>query len=286
MRYEARLARAIAGRTVLVTGASSGIGRALAHQLAEAGARLVLVARDPARLERTLAEVRERGAEGLALRADLADRADVRALLETLRGEAVDVLVNNAGLSIRRSVLRSLDRPEDYERLVAVNYLGPLALTLGLLPGMLARRRGHVVNVSTIGVQAGAPNFSGYVASKAALDHFARSLLLELGRGPVRVTTVNMPLVRTPMTLATEIYERFPALEAQQAARRIGRALIRRPVRVAPAWTTALELLHVLAPGPMRDVFALLHDPVHRLLARRAKPRALRSHRPGAEEEH
>jgi NAD(P)-dependent dehydrogenase (short-subunit alcohol dehydrogenase family) len=286
MRYEARLARAVAGRTVLVTGASSGIGRALAHQLAEAGARLVLVARDPARLERTLAEVRERGAEGLALRADLADRADVRALLEALRGEAVDVLVNNAGLSIRRSVLRSLDRPEDYERLVAVNYLGPLALTLGLLPGMLARRRGHVVNVSTIGVQAGAPNFSGYVASKAALDHFARSLLLELGRGPVRVTTVNMPLVRTPMTLATEIYERFPALEAQQAARRIGRALIRRPVRVAPAWTTALELLHVLAPGPMRDVFALLHDPVHRLLARRAKPRALRSHRPGAEEEH
>jgi short-subunit dehydrogenase len=286
MRYEARLARAVAGRTVLVTGASSGIGRALAHQLAEAGARLILVARDAARLERTLEEVRGRGAAGLALRADLADRADVRRLVAELGAEAVDVLVNNAGLSIRRSVEASLDRAEDYERLVAVNYLGPLTLTLGLLPGMLARGRGHVVNVSTIGVQAGAPNFSGYVASKAALDHFARSLLLELGRGPVRVTTVNMPLVRTPMILATEIYERFPALEAQQAARRIGRALIRRPVRVAPAWSTALELFHVLAPGLLRDVFALLHDPVHRALARRAKPRSLRSHRPGAEEEH
>jgi short-subunit dehydrogenase len=285
MRYEARLARAVSGRTVLVTGASSGIGRALAHQLAEAGARLILVARDAARLERTLAEVRERGAEGVALRADLAERADVDALLQALRGEAVDVLVNNAGRSIRRSVESSQGRPEDYERLVAVNYLGPLTLTLGLLPGMLARGRGHVVDVSTIGVQAGAPNFSGYVASKAALDHFARSLLLELGRGPVRVTTVNMPLVRTPMIEATEIYERFPALEAQQAARRIGRALIRRPVRVAPVWSTALELLHVLAPGLMRDVFALLHDRVHRLLAKRSRPRAA-SHRPGAEEEH
>jgi NAD(P)-dependent dehydrogenase (short-subunit alcohol dehydrogenase family) len=286
MRYEARLARAVAGRTVLVTGASSGIGRALAHQLAEAGARLVLVARDSARLERTCREVRARGASARAFRTDLADRAEVRALVDALRAEAVDVLVNNAGHSIRRSVERSTGRPEDYERLVAVNYLGPLALTLALLPGMVGRGRGHVVNVSTIGVQTGAPNFSGYVASKAALDHFARSLLLELGRGPVRVTTVNMPLVRTPMIEATEIYEGFPALEAQQAARRIGRALIRRPVRVAPVWTTALELFHVLAPGLLRDVFALLHDPVHRALARRAKPRGARSHGPGAEEEH
>jgi short-subunit dehydrogenase len=285
MRYEARLARAVGGRTVLLTGASSGIGRALAHQLADAGARLVLVARDAARLERTLAEVRERGAGGVALRADLADREEVRRLQGALRGEAVDVLVNNAGLSIRRTVARSLERPEDYERLLAVNTLGPIALTLGLLPGMLARGRGHVVNVSTIGVQAGAPNFSGYVASKAALDHFARSLMLELGRGPVRVTTVIMPLVRTPM-IDPEVYERFPALGAQQAARRIGRALIRRPVRVAPWWSTALELGHVLAPGLMRHVFALLHDRFHRLLARRAPPRAAASDRPGAEEEH
>ena len=283
MRYEARLARTVGGRTVLVTGASSGIGRALAHQLAEAGARVILVARDEARLERALAEVRERGAAGLALRADLSGPAEVARLVDALAAEAVDVLVNNAGMSIRRRVEQSFDRAGDYTRLVEVNYLGPLALTLGLLPGMLARGRGQVVNVSTIGVQAGAPNFSAYVASKGALDQFARSLMLELCRSPVRVTTVILPLVRTPMTRATEAFEGFPALDAQHAARRIGGALIRRPVRVAPAWSTALELGHVLAPGLMRHVFALLHDRGLRWLGRRTPPR---SHRPGAEEEH
>ena len=286
MRYEERLRGAVAGRTVLITGASSGIGRALAHQVAQAGGRLILVARDAARLERTLAEVRGHGADAVAMRADLADPAQVRGLVAALEREAVDVLVNNAGLSIRRPVERSLDRPEDFERLIAVNYLGPLVLTLGVLPGMLARNRGHIVAVSSIGVQAGAPNFSGYVASKAAMDHFARALLLELGRRPIRVTTVYLPLVRTPMIEATAIYEAFPALEAQQAARRIGKALIERPVRLAPAWTTALELLHTLAPETMRRTFALLHDPVHRFLARRAKARRARSHRPGTQEEH
>ena len=286
MRYAERLRGAVAGRTVLITGASSGIGRALAHQVAQAGGRLILVARDAARLEHTLAEVQAHGADAVAMRADLADPAQVRGLVAALEREAVDVLVNNAGLSIRRPVERSLDRPEDFERLIAVNYLGPLVLTLGVLPGMLARNRGHIVAVSSIGVQAGAPNFSGYVASKAAMDHFARALLLELGRRPIRVTTVYLPLVRTPMIEATAIYEAFPALEAQQAARRIGKALIERPVRLAPAWTTALELLHTLAPETMRRTFALLHDPVHRFLARRAKARRARSHRPGAQEEH
>jgi NAD(P)-dependent dehydrogenase (short-subunit alcohol dehydrogenase family) len=288
MRYEERLRGALAGRTVLITGASSGIGRALAHQCAEAGARLVLVARDAARLERTLGEVQALGAGAVAMRVDLADPAQVRALVEALQSgtERVDVLVNNAGFSIRRPVERSLDRPEDFERLIAVNYLGPLRLTLGLLSGMLERGCGHVVNVSTIGVQAGAPNFSGYVASKAAMDHFARALMLELGRQPVRITTVHMPLVRTPMIEATAVYEAFPALEAQQAARRIGKALIERPVRLSPAWTTALELLHAVAPEGMRRIFARFHDPVHRMLERRAKARRARSHRPGAQEEH
>jgi NAD(P)-dependent dehydrogenase (short-subunit alcohol dehydrogenase family) len=287
-RYARRLRGAVSGRTVLLTGASSGIGRAFAHQLAEAGARLILVARDAARLERTLAEVRALGATAVAIRADLADPAEVRGLVAELeRGaETVDVLVNNAGLSIRRPVERSLDRPEDFERLLSVNYLGPLRLVLALLPGMLERGRGHIVDVSTIGVQTGAPNFSGYVASKAALDHFARALMLELGRRPIRITTVHMPLVRTPMIEATAVYEAFPALAAQQAARRIGRALIRRPVRISPRWSTLLELLHAVAPETVRRTFALLHDPVHRVLARRAQARRQRSHRPGAQEEH
>jgi NAD(P)-dependent dehydrogenase (short-subunit alcohol dehydrogenase family) len=179
------------------------------------------------------------------------------------------VLVNNAGASLRRPVERSLDRADDFRRLVEVNYLGPLALTLGLLPAMLERGRGHVVVVSTIGVQTGAPNFSAYVAAKAAMDHFARTLALEPGGRRIAVTTLHLPLVHTPMLAPTGLYERWPALAVEEAAHRIGWALIRRPARVAPRWATGVELLHTLAPGLMRRAFARWHDPMNRWLGRR-----------------
>src|SRR5690606_11021474 len=152
---------------------------------------------------------------------------------------------------------------EDLERLVAVNYLGPTALTLGLLPAMVARGGGHLVQVSTIGTLTGAPNFASYVASKAAADHFARSLRLELGTRGVAVTTIHMPLVRTPMLAPSRIYEMFPALSVEAAARRIGQAIVRRPIRMAPRWATALEIGHALAPGLLQALFERGHEPLH-----------------------
>ena len=265
-RYLAQLRRAIGGRNVVLTGASSGIGRAFALQAGEAGAKLALVARSQEGLTRVREELEALGVPALAFSADLGDRGQVTKLVAELqlRLGSVDALINNAALSLRRPVDQSLDRVDDFARLVEVNYLGPVALTLGLLRAMLERNRGQIVNVSTIGVQTGAPNFAAYVASKAAMDHFARALVLELGRRCISVTTVYMPLVRTPMLDPSHIYDAWPALAADQAARRIGRALIRGPVRVAPRWTSAVELLHTLAPGLMRGAFALVHDPVHR----------------------
>ena len=179
--------------------------------------------------------------------------------------------MNNAGLSIRRPVVQSLGRLEDFRRTLAVNYEMPATLSMRLLPRMLERGSGHIVNVSTIGVQTGAPNFPAYVASKAALDHFARALRLELGRRPVAITTVHMPLVRTPMLAPSKIYDSFPALSAARAARKIGWAVIRRPLRVAPRWATLVEVLHAGAPTLVAWAFDTLHEPFHRFMARRRR---------------
>ncbi|HSJ95680.1 MAG TPA: SDR family NAD(P)-dependent oxidoreductase [Myxococcota bacterium] len=268
-RERTRLAAAMRGRRVLLTGASSGIGRALAHELAAAGAELVLVARRAEELAAVAEECARLGGRARVRPADLADPAAARRLAETVLREdgPVDVLVNNAGSSIRRSVLDY--KAGDVERLAAVNYLGPAALTLALLPAMVERGAGHVVQVSTIGTQTGAPNFAAYVGAKAAADHFARSLRLELGGRGIAVTTIHVPLVRTPMLAPSRIYEMFPALTPERAALRIGRALVRRPVRVAPRWSTALEVLHALAPGFLQWVFTRGHDPLHTALGRR-----------------
>ncbi len=268
-RYLARLGEALRGRRMLVTGASSGIGRAFVLQAARAGADAILVARREQELEQVAAECERLGGRARIRCTDLSDLDACRRLAETvLRDEGpVDVLVNNAGHSIRRSVTEY--EPEDLERLVAVNYLGPMTLTLGLVPGMLARGGGHVVQVSTIGVQTGAPNFAAYVAAKAASDHFARSIRLELGGRGIDVTTLQVPLVRTAMLAPTRIYNAFPALRSETAARRIGWAVVKRPVRVAPRWATLLEVVHAVTPGLLQWVFTRWHEPFHRAMARR-----------------
>ena len=277
-RERERLREALRGRRLLVTGASSGIGRAFALQAAAAGADAILVARRGDELARVAAKCHALGGTARVRPADLADPEAVAKLAESvLRDDGpVDVLVNNAGVSLRRPVVEH--GPEQVARLASVNYLGPIALTLALLPGMLARGSGHVVHVSTIGTQTGAPNFAAYVAAKAATDHFLRSLRLELGRHGIVVTTIHMPLVRTPMLAPSRIYELFPALTVERAARRIARAVVERPVRIAPRWSTALELLHAIAPGLVQQVFALGHDPLHgwlwRRLARRDQRRS------------
>ncbi len=268
-RYLARLGEAVRGRRMLVTGASSGIGRDFVLQAARAGAELVLVSRRGDELEQVAGECERLGGRARVRTADLASVESCRSLGETVLREdgPVDILVNNAGHSIRRAVIDH--QPDDLARLMAVNYLGPMTLTLGLLPGMLDRGAGHIVQISTIGVQTGAPNFAGYVAAKAASDHFARTLRLELGGRGIHVTTIQVPLVRTAMLAPTRIYDAFPALGAAEAARRIGWAVVRRPVRVAPSWCTLLEVVHAVAPSLLQWAFTQGHDPFHRAMARR-----------------
>jgi NAD(P)-dependent dehydrogenase (short-subunit alcohol dehydrogenase family) len=254
---------------MLVTGASSGIGRAFVLQAARAGAELVLVSRRGEELEQVAEDCERLGGRAQVRTADLSSVESCRALAESVLREdgPVDILVNNAGHSIRRAVVDY--KAEDLARLVAVNYLGPMTLTLGLLPAMLDRGAGHIVQISTIGVQTGAPNFAAYVAAKAASDHFARTLRLELGGRGIAVTTIQVPLVRTAMLAPTRIYDAFPALGAEQAARRIGWAVVTRPVRVAPRWATLLEVVHAVAPGLLQWVFTHGHEPFHRAMARR-----------------
>ncbi|MDJ0868638.1 MAG: SDR family NAD(P)-dependent oxidoreductase, partial [Myxococcota bacterium] len=172
-RYRAALATALRGRRIVVTGASSGIGRAFALQVGAAGAEAVLVARRRDELERVAQEVERLGGKAHVRVADLSDAAEAAELAATILREhgPVDILVNNAGRSVRRSLLDT--KAQDFERLIATNFLGPLALTCGLVPAMLERGSGHVIQISTIGVQTGAPNFAAYVSAKAAADHFA-----------------------------------------------------------------------------------------------------------------
>jgi short-subunit dehydrogenase len=161
----------------------------------------------------------------------------------------VDILVNNAGKSIRRSVSKAYDRFHDYERTMQLNYFGPVKLILALLPGMRERGSGHIINVSTIGLQTNTPRFSAYLASKAALDAFSRSIAPEIIDDGVHVTTVYMPLVRTPMIAPTKIYDRFPTLSSEEAAHLIAEAIRKRPKRIATTLGNIGQLSYAVVPG-------------------------------------
>ncbi|MCE2913156.1 MAG: SDR family oxidoreductase [Pseudomonadota bacterium] len=241
---------AVAGKVVLVTGGSSGIGLAAAHKFAEAGAVTIICGRDQDKLDEACAEARARGHEFVAYPADLADMADVDRFVKVLIDEhgGVDFLINNAGRSIRRAVENSYERFHDFERTMQLNYFGCLRITMGLLPGMVARRRGHVVNISSIGVLTNAPRFSAYVASKAALDAWTRCASSEFADQGITFTTINMPLVRTPMIAPTKIYNNVPTLSPEQAADMIAQACISKPVRIATRLGVFGEVLHALVP--------------------------------------
>jgi NAD(P)-dependent dehydrogenase (short-subunit alcohol dehydrogenase family) len=239
------LRRAVEGRTVVVTGASSGIGEATARQFAAAGAQVVLVARRSEELERVAGEIRAAGGTADTFTCDLSDRAAIDALLAELATAhpRIDIVVNNAGRSIRRSVVDSLDRFHDFERTMALNYYGPVALTLGVLQGMLDQGSGQIINVSTWATQLPSPQYVAYTASKAALDAFTRGTAAELLGTGVTLTSVHLPLVRTPMiTPALEAYRGMPSLSADEAAQLIADAAIGRGSRVEPAIVT---LAHV-----------------------------------------
>jgi short-subunit dehydrogenase len=161
----------------------------------------------------------------------------------------VDILVNNAGKSIRRSVDRSYDRFHDYQRTMALNYFAPVKLILDLLPVMRERGSGHIINISTIGLQINTPRFAAYLASKAALDAFSRSIGPEVIGDGVHITTVYMPLVRTPMIAPTKIYDRLPTLNPEQAASMITEAIRKRPKKIATTLGNIGQLTYAIAPG-------------------------------------
>jgi NAD(P)-dependent dehydrogenase (short-subunit alcohol dehydrogenase family) len=240
----------VAGKVVLITGGSSGIGLAAAHKFAEAGAVTIICGRDQDKLEEACKEAKAKGYNFVAYPADIADMADCdrfTAMLNEVHG-GVDYLINNAGRSIRRAVESSYDRFHDFERTMQLNYFGCLRVTLGLLPSMVAKKKGHIVNISSIGVLTNAPRFSAYVASKAALDAWTRCASSEYADQGITFTTINMPLVRTPMIAPTKIYNNVPTLSPEQAADMVAQACINKPVRIATRLGITGELLHALAP--------------------------------------
>ena len=249
------LSGAIGGKTVMITGASSGIGKAAAIKSAAAGATVLLVARTPEKLEETKAEIEAAGGEAHIHRCDLSDLDDVEKMAAEVLAEhgKVDVLVNNAGRSIRRSVENSYERFHDFERTMQLNYFGSLRLILSLLPTMRKAKKGHkkgghIINVSSIGVQTHTPRFSAYVASKAALDAWSRCVASEVIDDGVHITTIYMPLVRTPMIAPTKMYDAFPTITPEDAADMIGEAMIRKPKKIATRLGNFGELLYNVAP--------------------------------------
>jgi len=245
------LSRRVRNKIVVVTGASSGIGEDCALKLASAGAIVILAARTPQKLEDTLAKIEARGGKAFAYACDLSDMADCDRFVKTVLDEHrhVDILINNAGRSIRRSVKFSFDRFHDFERTMQLNYFGALRLIFGFAPKMLERKSGHIINISSIGVLASPPRFSAYVASKAALDAFSWCAAPEFADANVRFTTINMPLVRTPMIAPTKLYDAFPTLSPDEAAELVMSAVIDKPKRVATGLGLAGAVAQAVAPG-------------------------------------
>ena len=258
----ASLETAVRGRIVMVTGASSGIGRSAAIKIAREGGTVLLVARTAEKLEATKDQIEDEGGVAYIHRCDMSDVDDIERMADEaiVQHGGVDILVNNAGKSIRRSVELEYDRFHDYQRTMAVNYFGPVRLILKLLPEMRKRRRGHIINVSSIGVQTNTPRFSAYVASKAALDAFSRCIASEVMDDNVHLTTIFMPLVRTPMIAPTRLYDRFPAITPDEAANLICDAIVHKPKRIATPLGTLGQILYAINP---KSVDSILNSAYH-----------------------
>jgi NAD(P)-dependent dehydrogenase (short-subunit alcohol dehydrogenase family) len=257
-----RLRAAVAGRVALVTGASYGLGEAVARRLGAAGATVLAVARSQDRLADLVAQIEQQGGTAVAYPVDLTEPDAVGALArEVLRAHGhVDLVVSNAGKSIRRSIGLSYDRPQDFQRTIDVNYLGPVRLLLGLLPSMRERGQGHIVNISTVGVRTPpAPRWASYQASKTAFDVWLRSAAAEIRADGVDTSTVYMPLMHTRMSAPTPALRRLPGLHPDEAADVVARAIVRRPRSIAPWWLGPAEVTGVLARGPVGSALGLLY---------------------------
>ncbi len=256
----------IGGKVVVITGGSAGIGKAAALKIAAAGAKTVIVARGEEELFATRDEIKAAGGDCYAYTCDLSDMKSCDELVAKVTADhgGVDVLVNNAGRSIRRSIELSYDRFHDFERTMQLNYFGCLRLIMGFLPKMTERRRGHIINISSIGVLANSPRFSAYVASKSALDAFSRCAQGELSGKGISFTTINMPLVKTAMIAPTKMYDSVPTLSPEEAGDLIVEAIIERPSRIATRLGTFAAVINAIAPKAyevvMSTAFELFPD--------------------------
>lgn len=263
---ERGLQRAVSGKTVLITGGSSGIGRATALQLAKSDSKLIIVARDQEKLSAVRQEIQSAGGTPAIYSCDIAEDAACRQLIATVLRDhgPVDILINNAGHSIRRAIEHTYERLHDYERLMRINYLAAVRLTLGLLPEMVRKGSGHVIGISSIGVLGNAPRFAAYNASKAALESFLRSAAAEYSEQGVHFTVINMPLVRTPMVEPTKLFQQFPLISPERAAQIVCRAIIDKPQRLATGLGILARLVEIIAPrintAIMSETFRMLPE--------------------------
>lgn len=249
-KLEQRFQQRVHGKVVLITGASSGIGLTVAHRLADAGAHVLLVARTEETLEEVKRDIEAKGGQASIFPCDLNDLNSIDLVSQEILASVdhIDILINNAGRSIRRAVHESTERFHDFERTMQLNYFGSVRLILNVLPQMMDRKAGQIINISSIGVLANATRFSAYVASKAALDAFSRCLSAEVHSHNISITSVYMPLVRTPMIAPTKIYKYVPTLSPEQAADLIAVAIVKRPKKVATHLGRLASITYSIAP--------------------------------------
>jgi NAD(P)-dependent dehydrogenase (short-subunit alcohol dehydrogenase family) len=250
------LRKVLQDRIVVVTGASSGIGRASAQLLARHGAQVMLISRTKEKLDALKDEIERDGGRAFSYPADLSDLEACDAVIHQVLADHrhVDILINNAGRSIRRSIEASYERFHDFQRTMQLNYFGAVKLMLAVLPGMRRRHRGHIINISSIGVQAYPPRFGAYVASKSALAALSRCIAPEVVDDGVAITNIHMPLVRTPMIAPTGIYKNFPTSSPEEAAEMVASAILTRPPEVSTRLGKVGETVHTIAPGLLQFV--------------------------------
>ncbi len=263
----------IKGKTIILTGASSGIGEAAAKRLAELGGHVCLVARRQEELQRVKAQIEADGGSASIYPADLSSEAGVDACLDAILADhpRIDILINNAGRSIRRTVKESLDRYHDYQRTMQLNYFAPVRMILRLLPQMFEHRSGHIINVSSMAALIPTPYYSAYAGSKSALDGFSRSLRAELVDKGIYITVINFPLVKTPMTEPTKVYRYLRQMDVSDAGKWVEKAIEKHPMRLTSrlgeAWGTAA----MVAPGTTTDWTGRLFRYMGRRLQKRAE---------------
>ena len=249
-RLKKQFQQKVDGKTIIVTGASSGIGLTVSKYLAQAGAHVLLLARTKEKLDEVKAEIEAEGGKATVFPCDLNDMDSIDAVSKEILASVdhIDILVNNAGRSIRRAVHESVDRFHDFERTMQLNYFGAVRLVLNVLPHMMQRKDGQIINISSIGVLANATRFSAYVASKAALDAFSRCLSAEVHSHKIAITSIYMPLVRTPMIAPTKMYKYVPTLSPEQAADLIAYAIVKRPKKIATNLGRLASITYTIAP--------------------------------------